>query len=117
MPKIDEERFRLETIDVDDVYAAAKERGWKEDHDSLLDCVDANDAAEHTCYKTLDEAAAAGRAFVKTKRAFFGCVIIDHQVYEAPHDDRGRSVRGPGSWETNCTYEIAMDGEMIVVES
>lgn len=42
--------------------------------------------------------------------------ILTERVYEAPHDDRGRRVRGYPSWETQSTYEIAMDGEMIKVD-
>lgn len=105
MSKIHDERFRLEIIDIDDVRSAAIERGWK-DGDSYFDYAEPSDHATYVVFKTLDEAAASGRLFLKTGKACFGCVIIDQQVYEAPT-----------GWETQDTYEIAMDGEMIKVGS
>jgi hypothetical protein len=112
--KIGDERFVLETISQFNWETLARTRGW-DGGDDLRSYCDPEDVAQHYEFKTLKEAETKAKEFLATGRAAYGCCLIDRQVYEAAHDDRGRRVKMPPSWETHQTYEIAMDGETITV--
>lgn len=114
------ERWLLELIDNDDVKAMARKSGWVETNDceGLRECCEPQDAAAYSVFRSLDEATEAAQNYLKGGNSFYGCALIDYQVFDAPCDDRGNEVRAcPPSWETQRTYEVAMNGERIEVES
>ena len=111
-PAIGAERYISSHIAAADAERVARKNGWDGDPESLLDHCDAG-AAARTCteHATLDAACGYARNALMSP-SLFGAVIIEHEVFEEAHDDRGRRVEG-GSWETQATYEVAMDGECI----
>lgn len=115
-PKVGDERWLLETINHADVEALARKNGWDGGDDSVRDYAEPSDAAKHTAHPSLDAATEAARAFLATGKSSYGCAIIDHQVFEAPRIG-GELIGVPPEWETQKSYEVAMDGERIEVES
>jgi hypothetical protein len=111
MPKIGDERFLVEMIDTARVEALARKRGWK-GGEGLRECCEPEDTALYTTHKSLAEAVTAAKEYLAEGTSFYGCTLIDHEVYEQWHDDRGNRVKG-ASWERQRSYEVAMDGEPI----
>lgn len=109
MPRIGDVRFVVEHIDADRFEKLARERGWKDGEDGMLDYAEHFEAAIHTEHKTLDEAKAAAKAFLAKGQSLFGCCTIDRQVFERFEPDMHPE------WERYEMYEVAMDGEMIDV--
>lgn len=112
-PKIGDDRYLVEMIDTANVLAIAKKNGWVDDEtEGLREFCEPEDAAVHVVASTLDEAKSLALRHLRTGLPFYGACIIDHQTYEAAHDDRGNLVRGcPPEWETDKTYEITADGD------
>jgi hypothetical protein len=117
MPKIGDERFVVSMIDVRNVEALARKQGWPGGVEGLREFCEPEDAAKCTAHKTLDDATDMARKFLASGQAFYGSVLIDREVYEEAHDDRGNRVRCPPSWESQQLYEVAMDGERIEVDA
>lgn len=113
--KLGAQRFLLETISHKAVVALARKNGWEDDGEGLREFVEPEDVAVHTAFRTLAEAQEAAKRHLSSGDAFYGCALIDRQVYQQPHDDRGNLVRVPPTWETEQTFEVAMDGETIDV--
>lgn len=115
MTKVGDKRYIAMHIDSERASAVARHNGWDGNPESLLDYCDTGmAAATYTEHCTLDAACAVARAELAKGRSLFGAVIIDHEIFEQAHDDRGRTVKG-GSWETHETYEVGTDGECISV--
>lgn len=114
-PSIGDERFVLECINTDDVLALARKQGWPGGVEGLREFCEPEDAGTYTIHATLAEAIEAGKRDLASGDSFYGCAIIDREVFEAAHDDRGNSVRCPPSWERQESYEVAVDGEVINV--
>lgn len=113
-PQIGDERFIVEHLDMDKAEAGARRNGW-DGGEEFMDYSECGQlGAIHTEHATLDDACAHARAELAKRRSVFGACIINHQVYEQAHDDRGRKVDGAW-WETQRTYEVAMDGECVEV--
>ena len=111
MPKIGDERFLVEMIDVRHVEAMARKDGWPGGTEGLREFCEPQDAAKHTAHATLDAATEAARKFLSTGQAFYGSVLIDRQVWEREFRDV------PPDWQRHQTFEVAMDGERIEVEA
>lgn len=114
--RIGDERFLLEIIDTADVESIARKNGWNGNDDYLRDYCEPNDAAHYVSFKTLEAATSGAKEYLKKGTSLYGCAIIDHQVYEKAHDDRGNIVDCPPCWETQKIYEVAMDMERIEVD-
>jgi hypothetical protein len=114
-PKIGEERFLIEIISTSAVEALARKQGWNGE-DGLREFCEPEDAAVYWVRRTLDEAKKAAADWLSHNTSFYGCVIIDRQVYQQPHDSSGDLVEVPPEWEFQEAYEVAMDGELITVE-
>jgi len=112
-PEVGDERFLVEMIETVRVEAMARKAGW-DGSDGLREFCEPDEAALYTEHATLDEAVAAARAWLATGASFYGCAIIDHQVYETWHDDRGNAVKG-ASWEDCGAYEVTDDGDCVKV--
>jgi hypothetical protein len=113
-PKIGDERFLIEILNTSAVEALARKQGW-DGGEGLREFCEPEEAAVYWTRSTLDEAVKAAKDWLSHGTSFYGCAIIDRQVFEAPHDDRGNPVDAPATWERHETYEVAMDGEMIQV--
>lgn len=114
--RVGDERWLLEKIDHAAVEALARKSGWKGGDEGLREFCEPEDAAEHTVHASLEAAVAAAKEWLAKGTSFYGCAIIDHQIFQQPHDDRGRLVRVPPCWELQEAYEVAMDGEAIRVD-
>ena len=115
IPKVGDERFLVEIINTAAVEALARKHGWTGD-EGLRECCEPEDAAVYWERRTLDDAEKAARDWLANGLSFYGCVIIDRQVFEQPSDDRGNLVDVPPQWENQESYEVAMDGETIRVD-
>ncbi len=116
--KIGDKRWLLERIDIRAVEAMARKQGWTgNDTEGLREYCEPDEAAEYSVHKSLDDATAAALKWLATGRSFYGCAIIDEQVFQEAHDDRGDLIDVPPLWERERTYEVAMDGELIMVEA
>jgi hypothetical protein len=112
------ERYLLESISQRVVEETAKRKGWKDDGsgEGLRELIEPNDCATHTIFDTLDAALKAGRELIVIDPQFYGCCIVEKQVLEPPHDDRGRRVRGAPTWElTGDIWEIDSTGDVMEV--
>lgn len=114
-PKVGDERYLVEMIDARAVEAMARTAGW-DGEDGLREFCEPQDAAVYSVHKSLDEAVSAAHTWLATGRDFYGCAIIDHQVFEKPIDDTGNLIRVPPQWKRRSSYEVTMDGECIIVE-
>jgi len=115
-PKIGDERYLVERIDTRSVEALARKQGWPGGDEGLREFCEPDDAASYTEHHTLDDAVAVARAWLAKGTSFYGCVMIDHEVYEQWHDDRGNRVKG-AEWERQCSYEVSRgEPEVIRVE-
>lgn len=114
-PKIGDERFTVEIIATSAVEAMARKQGWTGGDEGLREFCEPEEAAVYWQRKTLDEAVKAAKDWLAGGLSFYGCVIIDREVYEEPHDDRGNPVKVPPTWERQESFEVAMDGECIKV--
>lgn len=115
MPNIGDERYLLEFISSDNVLALARRNGWTEDLEGVREFCEPEDAAVYRAFKNLSAAEACARKLLKGGTAFYGCILIDRQIYRKPEID-GKLIGVPAEWETEHTYEVAMDGETIEVE-
>ena len=112
-PKLGDERYLVEMIQTDRVEAMARKHGW-DGEDGLREFCEPEDAALWSEHQTLDAAIQAAREWLATGKAFYGCVIIDHEVFERWRDDRGNAVKH-ADWERQRSYEVANDEEVIEV--
>lgn len=118
-PRIGAERWRLEHISYSAWCDLARSRGWngENDADGLREHCEPEEAATIRLFGSLQDAKAAAMAIfgdTRTNDSAFGAIIIDHQVLEAAHDDRGNLVRGcKPEWETDLVYEITSDGDVL----
>src|SRR5262245_30048375 len=113
-PRIGDERWVLETISGAAVEALARKHGYT--GEDLREFVEPEDVAEYTIHSSLEAAIEAANADLARNDSFYGANIIDYQILEAAHDDRGNLVRGcPPSWERQHGYEVASDGEITEV--
>jgi hypothetical protein len=108
-PQIGDERFLVEMIDHEAVKKLASEQGWTGGDEGLREFCEPEEAAVHKVCGTLDEATKAALAWLATGRDFYGCSIIDRQVFEKPKGC-------PASWERQESWEVAMDGDRIVID-
>ena len=113
--QIGDERWLVEMIATDRVEAMAREQGWPGGDEGLREFCEPDDAAVHAVHATKEAAFAAARQWLASGKSFFGCSIVDRQVYEVWQDDRGNRVKH-ADWETRESHEIAMDGEAIQVD-
>lgn len=116
--KIGDERWRLEHISYSRWCELARKAGWngEDDADGLRAHCEPEEAATYACFSSLEQAKkAALRIFERNPDdSAFGAIIIEHQVLEAAHDDRGDLIRGcPPEWESREIYEITSDGDML----
>lgn len=113
-PQIGDERYLLEIISTEAVLALAKKQGWPGGEEGVREFCEPEDAAVYSVHKTLDEAVDAARKWLATGQSFYGCAMIDHQVYEQWHDDLGNRVKG-ADWERQKSFEVAMDDEVLEI--
>ncbi len=116
--KIGDEFWRVEHIGYKAWCAKARERGWngEDDADGLRAFCEPEEAALIVYCASLESAKAeAMRIFAADPDdSAFGAIVIEHQVLEAAHDDRGDLIRGcKPEWETQRIYEITSDGDCI----
>ena len=114
-PKIGAERFRIEILSTAAVEALARKQGWNSE-DGLREYCEPEDAAVYWTRLTLDEAKKAAADWLSHGTSFYGCGIIDRELYVQPHDDRGNLVKVPPQWERQESYEVAGDSELITVD-
>lgn len=117
-PKLGDVRFLVEMIDTANVEAMARKQGWRgtDDPEAIREYCEPEDAAVHSAHGSLDDAVRAARKWLAKGTSFYGCVIIDHEIFERCHDDRGNAVKH-FDWERQCSYEVtADDSEIIKVE-
>ena len=114
-PQIGDERYLLEIISAKEVMDLAKKNGRTSDDDGIHEYCEPADAADYIAFKTLDKAVDKAKEWLATGDSFYGCAIIDQQVYEQWHDDRGNRVMG-ADWEVRKSYEVAMDMDVIEVD-
>jgi hypothetical protein len=115
LPVLGSERYTVEIIDTEKVEALARKQGWPGGIEGLREFCEPEDAAEYRVCRTLDEAIKMARAWLAKGSSFYGCCIIDHEIYEPLHDDLGNRVKG-ASWEVQRSYEVANDDEVIEVD-
>jgi hypothetical protein len=116
-PQVGAERWRVEHVSYKAWCALARERGWngEDDADGLRAHCEPEEAASYSLHTSLDAAKAAALATFAADPddSAFGAIIIEHQVLEAAHDDRGNLVRGcRPEWEAVRVYEVTSDGDM-----
>lgn len=112
MPKVGDERYLVEVISTEAVEKMARDAGW-DGRDGLREFCEPEDAAIYTVHETLDLATDAARKWLATGKSFYGSAMIDHQVFEQWHDDRGNRVKG-ADWERQKSYEVAAGDDEIL---
>lgn len=115
-PQIGDERYIIEILTTSAVEALARKQGWAGGDEGLREFCEPEEAAVYWERRSLDDAVKAAKDWLSHGTSFYGCAIIDRQVYEEAHDDRGNAVKCPPSWERQESYEVAMDGEAIRVD-
>jgi hypothetical protein len=115
-PKVGDERFLLEVLNTSDVEALARKNGWTGgEAESLRDYCEPEDAATYTTHYTLASATRAAKRDLAKGDSFYGCALIDREVFEVPSLGDGTLIAVPPTWERQESYEVAMDGEVINV--
>jgi hypothetical protein len=117
-PKIGAERWRVEHISYKAWCDMARRRGWngEDDADGLRAHCEPEEAATISFHTSLDGAKVAALTIFAAAPddSAFGAILVEHQVLEEAHDDRGELVRGcKPEWETQRIYEITSDGDCI----
>lgn len=116
--KIGDERFRLEHISYKHWCKMAEERGWngEDGNDGLRDYCEPEEAASYTCFSNLEQAVKAAKTIFERNPddSAFGAIIIDHQEFQAAHDDSGNLISScRPEWETIKIYEITSGGDIL----
>lgn len=116
-PKLGDERYLIEILSAAAVEALARKQGWAGGDEGIREFCEPEDAAVYWIRRSLDEAKKAAADWLSNTASFYGCVIIDRQVFEEARDDRGNLIMGvPPVWERQESYELAMDGETITID-
>jgi hypothetical protein len=116
--KIGDERWTAEHISYKRWCDLAREFGWggEEDSDGMRAYCEPEEAAILTIHGSLDAAKAWAMATFERHPddSAFGAIIIEHQILVAAHDDSGNVLRDcKPTWESETTYEVTTDGDML----
>jgi hypothetical protein len=110
-PKINDQRFVLETTDYLAAKVTAESNGWDGNPDTMLNYCNAfEDAARYTEHETLGIAIDEARADQPPFGPLFESATIEHQVYVQAYDQGGLPVEDIGYWEVIETWEVYGDG-------
>jgi hypothetical protein len=112
--RIGDERWLVEIINTAAVEALARKQGWN-GTGGLREFCEPEDAASCTEHVSLDAAVAAARSHLESGQSFYGCAIIEHQVFEWLRSGRGSALSAKPSWQMQRSYEVATDGECVGV--
>jgi hypothetical protein len=106
-PKIGDERYLVEMISNAAVQALARLHGWKGGEGVRVReyCEPKDAVAIYTAFPTLETAIVAARAHLATGEGFYGCAIINHEVYEIFPRDACAAWERKASWESQWTVD------------